>query len=133
MSRRFLLDTCIVIDALRSGTHLPETVEKSEAVYLSQIAIGEFKAGLDNTRKGRRDLEAFEAFLRLPNVVEITLTPATTDLYAKVFRSLREAGRPIPGNDIWLAAQALEHGAVLVSRDRHFDAVANLQTMILED
>ena len=133
MSRRFLLDTCVVIDALRSGTHFPETIEKSEAVYLSQIAIGEFKAGLDNTRKGRRDQKSFEAFLRLPNVVEITLTPATTDLYAKVFRSLREAGRPIPGNDIWLAAQALEHGAVLVSRDSHFEAVANLQTMILED
>ena len=71
--------------------------------------------------------------MSLSNVVEITLTSATTDLYAKVLRSLREAGRPIPTNDIWLAAQALEHGAVLVSRDRHFDAVANLRTMILED
>jgi miniconductance mechanosensitive channel len=67
------------------------------------------------------------------NVVEITLTSATTDLYAKVFRSLHAAGRPIPVNDIWLAAQALEHGAVLVSRDRHFEAVANLRTLIPDD
>ncbi len=133
MSRRFLLDTNVIIDHIGGFRHIPEAASKSEAMLLSQITIGEFKAGLDNTRKGRRNQESFEAFLRLPNVVEITLTPATTDLYAKVFRSLREAGRPIPGNDIWLAAQALEHGAVLVSRDSHFEAVANLQTMILED
>ena len=133
MSRRFLLDTNVVIDHIGGFRCIPEAASKSEAMLLSQIAIGEFKAGLDNTRKGRRDQESFEAFLRLSNVVEITLTPATTDLYAKVFRSLREAGRPIPGNDIWLAAQALEHGAVLVSRDSHFEAVANLQTLILEN
>lgn len=130
MSRRYLLDTSFLVDALQDGTTLPAIVEKSETVYLSEVAIGEFKAGLDDTRRGRRNREALDAFLHLPNIVEITLTTATTDLYAKVFRSLHAAGRPIPVNDIWLAAQALEHGAVLVSRDRHFEAVANLRTLI---
>ena len=133
MSRRFLLDTNVVIDHIGGFHVLPETVSKSETMFFSQVSIGEYKAGLGDTPKGRRDREALEEFLRLSNVVEITLSPATTDLYAKVFRSLREAGRPIPINDIWLAAQALEHGAVLVTRDRHFSAVANLLTMILED
>ena len=133
MSKRFLLDTNVVIDHIGGFRRIPEIVSQSETMFLSQVAIGEFKASLDDTRRGRRDLEGLNAFLNLSNVVEITLTPATTDLYAKVFRSLREAGRPIPINDIWLAAQALEHGAVLVSRDNHFETVANLQTMILED
>ncbi len=133
MSKRFLLDTNVVIDHIGGFRRIPEIVSKSETMFLSQVAIGEFKAGLDDTRRGRRDLEGLTAFLHLSNVIEITLTPTTTDIYAKVFRSLREAGRPIPINDIWLAAQALEHGAVLVSRDDHFAAVANLQTMILED
>ena len=133
MKQRFLLDTSFLVDSLQRGSRLPTNIEKSETIFVSQISIGEYKAGLDDTQRGRRDRAAILAFLRLPNVIEITLTSTTTDLYAKVFRSLRAAGTPIPINDIWLAAQALEHGAVLVSRDRHFEAVANLQTMILED
>ena len=133
MKARFLLDSSIVIDHIGGFRRLPENVSKSEAMLFSQIAIAEIKVGFDGTRRGRRDREALENFKRLPNVREITLTSTTTDIYAKVFRSLRAAGTPIPINDIWLAAQALEHGAVLVSRDRHFEAVANLQTMILED
>ena len=102
-------------------------------MFLSQVAIAETKTGFDDTHRGRRERAMLDEFLRLSNVVEITLTSATTDLYAKVFRSLHAAGRPIPVNDIWLAAQALEHGAVLVSRDRHFEAVANLRTLIPDD
>lgn len=130
MNRRYLLDTNVLVDAFKARFDIPTTIQHSEAVFVSEIVLGEFKAGLNNSASGRKQREALDAFLRLPNVVEITLTPATTDLYAKVFRSLRDAGRPIPVNDIWLAAQALEHGAVLVSRDRHFEAVANLQTLI---
>ena len=130
MNRRYLLDTNVLVDAFKARLDIPTTIQHSEAVFVSEIVLGEFKAGLNDSASGRRQREALDAFLHLPNVVEITLTPATTDLYAKVFRSLREAGRPIPVNDIWLAAQALEHGAVLVSRDRHFEAVANLQTLI---
>ncbi len=133
MRRPFLLDTSFLVDSLQRGSRVPTEIERSETLFVSQISIGEYKAGLDDTLRGRRDREAIRAFLRLPNVSEITLSSATSDLYAKVFRALRAAGKPIPVNDIWLAAQALEHGAVLVSRDRHFEAVANLQTMILED
>lgn len=133
MKARFLLDANIVIDHIGGFGLLPERVFKSETILLSQVAMAEIKVGFDDTRRGHKDKEVFEKVLRLPNVVQITLTSATADLYASVFRSLRAAGTPIPINDIWLAAQALEHGAVLVSRDKHFEAVANLQTMILED
>ena len=133
MKRRYLIDTCILVDAIGKGARIPLNVEKGDVVFLSTIAIGEFKVGLDSTRRGRRDRDALSDFLRLPNVVEITITSATTDLYAKVFRALRAAGTPIPVNDIWLAAQALEHGAVVVSTDRHFKAVANLRTLFPDD
>ncbi len=130
MSRKYLIDSNVIIDHIGGHKRIPEIVSGAESMFVSQIAIAETKVGCVDMARGRKDRAALDAFLRLPNVVEITLTPATTDLYAKVFRSLREAGRPIPVNDIWLAAQALEHGAVLVSRDRHFEAVANLQTLI---
>ncbi|MBQ7667206.1 MAG: PIN domain-containing protein [Kiritimatiellae bacterium] len=132
MNNPYLLDSNIVIDHISGFRRLPEKVSKSGAMLFSQVAIAEVKTGFDDTNRGRRDRAALEEFLRLPNVVVITITPATTDLYAKVFRSLRAAGAPIPVNDIWLAAQALEHGAVVVSRDSHFEAVANLRAIIVE-
>jgi len=133
MSRRYLIDTCVLIDVIGRRARIPLKVEKGDIVFLSTIAIGEFKVGLDSTRRGRRDRDVLSDFLRLPNVVQITITTATTDLYAKVFRSLRAAGTPIPVNDIWLAAQALEHGAVVVSSDRHFQSVANLRILFPDD
>lgn len=133
MSRRFLLDSNAIIDHIGGVRRLPDAVAKSEAMLVSQIAVAEVKAGFDDTRRGRRDRDALSVFLGLSNVVEITITSATTDLYAKVFRALRAAGTPIPVNDIWLAAQALEHGAVVVSTDRHFKAVANLRTLFPDD
>ena len=62
-----------------------------------------------------------------------TTRAATSRAKATAFRALRAAGTPIPVNDIWLAAQALEHGAVVVSTDRHFKAVANLRTLFPDD
>lgn len=132
MRRRYLIDTNVLLDSIKGISPIPEKVYRSDAIFQSQIVSGEVKVGLDDTHRGREQRLALDEFLRLPNVVEITVTATTTELYAKVFRSLRLAGTPIPTNDIWIAAQALEHGAVLVSRDRHFDAVANLLTMILE-
>ena len=52
---------------------------------------------------------------------------ATADAYALIYRSLRRQGRPIPTNDLWIAASCLEHGAVLFSLDAHFDQVDGLR------
>jgi len=133
MRTRYLLDSNVIIDHIGGFRRLPDVVAKSEIILLSQIAVGETKVGLDDSRRGHRQRVALEAFFHLPNVVNVMLTSATTELYAKVFRSLREAGRPIPVNDIWLAAQALEHGAVLVTNDRHFEAVANLRNLFPDE
>ena len=50
----------------------------------------------------------------------------TTHHYASVFRQLREQGTPIPTNDMWIAALALQHNLALYSRDRHFDQLRQL-------
>ena len=127
MNRRYLVDTNVLVDAFKARLDIPTAIQRSEAVFVSEIVLGEFKAGLNDSASGRKQREALDAFLHLPNVVEITLTPATTDLYAKVFRSLREAGRPIPVNDIWLAASALEGGYELATHDGHFAQIPMLQ------
>ena len=133
MSRRFLLDSNAIIDHIGGVRRLPDAVAKSEAMLVSQIAVAEVKAGFDDTRRGRRDRDALSDFLRLPNVVEITITSATTDLYAKVFRALRAAGTPIPVNDIWIAASALVLNVPLCTFDQHFRNVPLLEVVEVDN
>jgi len=52
---------------------------------------------------------------------------STAEQYASVYAALRRAGRPIPSNDMWIAATALQHGFALFTFDKHFDGVSNLQ------
>jgi len=58
------------------------------------------------------------------HVVQVTLE--TADRFARIASRLREKGTPIPTNDIWVAAHAMEEGARLISSDRHFEAVEGL-------
>ena len=57
----------------------------------------------------------------------LPITAQTADSYALVYSNLRRTGRPIPTNDLWIAASALEHGAALLTRDSHFGAIDGLR------
>ena len=56
----------------------------------------------------------------------LPITGRTSRIYARIRDALRTKGRPIPANDLWIAAQAIEHGLPLLSRDRHFDVVSGV-------
>lgn len=88
------------------------------------IALGEFRYGIAGSRH-RRTYEAWlDSHLRHFDVLAITEDTAIA--YAALRVALKRAGRPIPANDAWIAALALQHRLPLLSRDTHFDAVPNL-------
>ena len=64
--------------------------------------------------------------MRRPFVTIVPVSDVTADRYARIAYSLRRKGNPIPQNDVWIAAQAMEHGAGLVSFDKHFLSVDGL-------
>jgi tRNA(fMet)-specific endonuclease VapC len=66
-------------------------------------------------------------FLKKSSVITIDASVETADFFGVIKNSLKQAGRPIPINDVWIAAHALEHGVVLVTRDKHFHWVAGLR------
>lgn len=128
MIETVLFDTNALL-RLFKGTS--ETVKKmlmrAQRVVIPLAVYGEFSAGLDlaaASRKCERDL--FHEFLTMPNVEVHRPTEATARFYAKIFRELKKAGRPIPTNDIWIAAEAMEIGGHLCSCDRHFDKIPML-------
>ncbi len=93
---------------------------------MSAVVVGELLYGFRNGSRFEQNLEKLEAFLAQPAVGLLPVTWATADRFGQIAAALRRKGRPIPTNDIWIAAHAMEAGADLVSSDRHFGEVDGL-------
>jgi tRNA(fMet)-specific endonuclease VapC len=94
-------------------------------VAIPVIVLGEFRYGISGSRyRGR-----YEQWLQehLPEFEILAVTESTALTYARVRVSLKKVGRPIPSNDAWIAALALQHRLPVLSRDEHFDAVPGLR------
>jgi predicted nucleic acid-binding protein len=89
------------------------------------IVLGEFRYGI----AGSKRRAVYEAWLssEVPHFEVLPVIDATASSYALVRAGLKEKGRPIPANDAWIAALALQHGLPVLSRDEHFDAVRGLR------
>lgn len=94
-------------------------------VALPVIVLGEFRYGISGSRHRSRYEQWFSEHLSDFDVLDITA--ATTVSYAQLRRALKDAGTPIPANDAWIAALAVEHGLRILSRDTHFDVVPGVK------
>jgi predicted nucleic acid-binding protein len=97
----------------------------SQTVALPVVCIGEYLWGLRNSRSRGLLEEWLSDAINASVVLDITLR--TTAAYAEVRAIAQAKGRPIPANDAWIAALALEHGMPVVSRDRHFDYIDGVE------
>lgn len=98
----------------------------AEGFVIPVIALGEFRYGI----AASRDRDRYEEFLAALAAQVLDLTLATAAAYAEVRRELREAGTPIPVNDLWIAALARQHRVPVLSRDAHFDRVPGLRRLV---
>jgi tRNA(fMet)-specific endonuclease VapC len=123
---KVLLDTN-AYSALRRGQQLVvEQVRRSEEVLLSMIVVGELLFGFRNGSRYEENAQALAAFVEDPHVRLLTLTWDTADWFGRISAELRKKGRPIPTNDIWIAAHTMEAGADLISSDPHFGHIEGL-------
>lgn len=122
-----ILDTNAVSALLAGDVGLGEVLGPAPRHHLPVIVLGEYRYGLLRSRHGP-NLEALLETLIRESIV-LLIDQATTKAYAQVRDELRQAGRPIPENDIWIAALARQHGQPVVSRDGHFDDVPGLRRL----
>lgn len=126
---KVLLDTN-AYTALRQGQELvAEQVRSSEEVLLSIVVVGELLFGFRNGSRYEENARALSSFLEDPNVRLLPVTWDTADRFGRISAALRKKGRPIPTNDIWIAAHAMEAGADLISSDPHFSQIDGLPWM----
>lgn len=126
MALRILLDASAYSAYARGHEDVGALVERAEAVLLSTIVLGEVMLGFRRGARLNQNLAGLQSFLARGDVALVTVGRATAERYALIAAALRARGRPIPTNDMWIAAHAMETGADLVSADSHFEHVDGL-------
>ncbi len=123
MTGIFLLDTNAVIARTKDDQILERLLEDAE-VFLSVVVLGELFFG---SEKSKRMSENWSNAEKLAASVEILVCDVSTArYYGRIKEQLRLKGRPIPDNDIWIAASAMEYGLTVLTRDEHFRYVDGL-------
>ena len=118
-----LLDTDAFSAFMRGHDGVVARVRRAERVFVSTIVAGELLYGFRRGSRYERNLKILEAFLANPYVELLTVTWTTAERFGRIAAALRTKGRPIPTNDIWIAAHAMETGADLLSFDEHYSHV----------
>ncbi len=126
-----LLDTNAYVELLKGDSAVADLVRGSESIAFSMVVVGELLFGFRNGNRYDRNLATLDDFLGQPWIDLVQVTRTTADRFGRIAGALRKAGTPIPTNDIWIAAHALETGAELITFDRHFEAVRGLPATIL--
>jgi tRNA(fMet)-specific endonuclease VapC len=128
MNGRFLLDTNIIIAIFAKDSSVLEQLAQAAEVFVPSIVLGELFYGAAKSKQPQANIARIEEFAARAAV--LACNTSTGREYGRIKNDLRIQGRPIPENDIWIAAIAMQHGLTVVSRDGHFDAVANLAVTI---
>ncbi len=95
-------------------------IQEADEINLSPVVVGELLAGFGRGSKTRKNERELQEFLASPRARVIEMDEATSRRYAVILNSLRKAGTPIPTNDIWIAATAMQHGLELLTLDAHY-------------
>lgn len=119
-----LLDTNIVIEVFDGNKDIADKINKLPEFYITSIVLGELYIGVNRVTNKAKHLKKLNDFLKLCTVLEVDSVTAVH--YGEIIASLYKKGKPIPVNDVWIAASAIQHGLTLITRDKHFSEIAGL-------
>ena len=125
--RPILVDTNAYTAFMLGEADVVEVVAHAEVICLNSIVLGELLGGFAAGTREAKNRAELARFLDSPRVEVVPVTAQTADSYALLYSGLRRKGQPIPTNDLWIAASALEHGAALLTRDSHFGQIDGLR------
>ncbi len=127
---RYCLDTSAYSNFKRNDPQVVPLIDGAEWIGISSIALGELWLGfLLGDRLARNEAELNE-FLSSPVVEELLIDQQIGRIYAEIVASLQRAGTPVPSNDIWIAAAAVQAGTPLLTYDTHFESIQQVRSII---
>jgi len=125
--KKILLDTNAYISYLGGDEKVLDFLASADVVYISVFVAGELYAGFRGGTRYRQNKSLFERFLLKVTVEFLNATETTADIFGQLKDTLKRAGTPLPINDIWIAAHAIETGSVLITYDAHFAKLPGLR------
>jgi tRNA(fMet)-specific endonuclease VapC len=125
---RVLLDTSAYSAAERGNEPLVDVVRRASEVVLTPVVLGELRAGFLSGGQRNQNEKKLAQFLELPRVTVVPMGEETSHCYAVIKTALKKAGSPIPINDVWIAASAMQYGLTVVTTDKDFERVPQIIT-----
>jgi tRNA(fMet)-specific endonuclease VapC len=129
---RVTLDTSAYSAFKRGHAGVVGHLRRAEQILLPSVVLGELLGGFRVGQHGRRNHDELFLFRESPRVRVVPIGEATAERYAVIYAGLRATGQPIPTNDLWIAASAMEHGTELVTLDRDFAHVPQILLSLYE-
>jgi tRNA(fMet)-specific endonuclease VapC len=121
-----LLDTSAYSAFMRGHPELKAALQRVDRIVLTPVVLGELAAGFRAGARRRKNEAELRRFLASARVDIVPIDAETAERYAVILHALRLAGTPIPTNDIWIAASAMQHGLRLLTTDAHYDRIPQI-------
>jgi len=125
--RGILLDTNCYSAYLAGDERVLSALAEAEVVYMSIFVLGELFAGFRGGTKVQQNRGYLKRFLAKSSVKILSATLETAEIFGDLKDKLKRSGSPLPINDVWIAAHALETGSVLITYDSHFQKITGLR------
>jgi tRNA(fMet)-specific endonuclease VapC len=130
---RLVLDTSAYSRFRQGDERVLSLIADAQTVVLPTTVIGELEAGFELGSRAAENRVALTDFLAEPFVATLDVTRSVARQYGETFAALRRAGTPIPTNDVWIAAAALDCGGSLLTFDSDFDTIQGLRRVFVRD
>ena len=124
---KVLLDTNALSALWNGDERVLDALGQAECAFMSIIVLGELFAGFRAGTRLKENRARLAEFLAKPTVRTLELSTETAEVYGQIKDALRRSSTPVPINDIWLSAQAIETGSVLITFDNHFGNVLGVR------
>ena len=131
MSGKYLLDTNIVIAIFNGEEKLVKKIEKLNGIFVPNIVIGELYYGAMRSGKKSFNLKKIETFIWNTSILSTNVE--TAKHYGIIKNDLKKKGKPIPENDVWIAALSKQYNLKILTKDKHFKEISELSVKIFSE
>ncbi|MCP4750727.1 MAG: type II toxin-antitoxin system VapC family toxin [Proteobacteria bacterium] len=127
---KICIDTNIYSAYKKGDSIVTDILEKTDEINIPSVVLGELYAGFYLGNRTKTNIAELEEFLAVPGISVIEIDAPIAEKYGYLIKTLKRQGTPIPTNDVWIAASALENSLKLMSYDTYFDAIPGIITVL---
>lgn len=121
--KKVLLDTNAYSALLKGDEIVLKAIGEADILFISVVMLGELYAGFSGGTRESDNKKQLNSFLLKSTVRILSVSKETAEIFGAIKHQLKSAGTPVPINDVWIAAHAMESGSRLITYDQHFKQI----------